>query len=476
MRVYFMGIGGLAMGNVALLAKQMGHEVSGSDTVMYPPMAKALEGCQLLSGYSAERLQELKPEAVVIGNAIGRGNAELEWFWNEKPCAYYSMAGFVQERVLRGRPTVAVCGTHGKTTTTTLTAYLLQHNSANPGWLIGGVPQDLPSGANVGGRNTPFVIEGDEYDSAFFDKRAKFISYTPTIAVLNNLEPDHLDIYRDLEDIKRSFSHLLRIVPQNGAVVANIDDANLCSLLPVKWTSTFWVSAHDNPQADLHIRDFSESPTGSCFSLYYRGRLWGQISWSLTGIYNARNAAMAALAAGLAYDREDPTRLRLDALASFVGVKRRQEVRHSSPQLVVVDDFGHHPTAVQETLRSLRSRYGQRRWIACLEPRSNTSRTNVHQSSFPSALALADRVLLAPVFQADKLPADKRLDTARLASDISTLGGHARNLKSCADIPAAINEITQEGGEWGVVFYSNGNFEGALQQYLDSLATTAKVM
>lgn len=472
-----MGIGGLMMGNVALMARQMGDSVIGSDTILYPPMEKALNenDCRILKSYMAENLQNNSPDAVVIGNAIGRGNPELEWFWDKKPFKFYSLPEFVRERVLEGRKTIAVCGTHGKTTTTTLAAYLLKHNGVNPGWLIGGVPQDLSSGAEVGGHGTPFVIEGDEYDSAFFDKRAKFISYRPTVAVLNNLEVDHLDIYRDLEDIKRSFNHLLRVIPSEGIVIANRDDANICSLLPVKWVNTLWVSAsadsqNSQNQADLVIKNFKETPEGSSFELVWRGKLWGRVKWGLGGMFNARNAAMAALAAGWAFNPQDPTALKLESLNSYVGVKRRQEIKHNTCKLVVVEDFAHHPTAVALTLQSLRTRFPGRRWVACLEPRSGTSRTNAHQSTFPVALANADISVLAPVHNGDKLPAEKRLDTVRLAEELRAQGKEAYALKSCDEIPMLVNKLASSGTTaMGVVFFSNGNFEGALAEYLEGL-------
>lgn len=483
MNLYFMGIGGVAMGNAALLAQQMGHTVLGSDGPLYPPMSTALQGLQIFLGYDAARLKKLiaekKIDAVIIGNSIGRGNAEVEYIWSERPCEIFSLPEFLQKFALRGRPVIAACGTHGKTTTTTLTAYLLQKNNSNPGWLIGGVPHDLPSGAHAGGQGTPFVIEGDEYDSAFFDKRAKFISYQPTIAILNNLEPDHLDIYRDIDDLKRAFNHLTRTIPAHGLIIANADDENLRALPPVSWVKTLWVSAEDHPFAHLHIRNFSESPSGSSFQLYLHGQLWQTISWSLPGLFNARNAAMAcaAAAAALVSPAELLTvgarSLNFSSLSSFHGVKRRQEVRHTSDALVVVEDFAHHPTAVAVTLTSLRARYPGRRWIACLEPRSNTTRTNAHQATFPAAMALADVSIFGPVHGADKLPPDKRLDTARLARDIAALGRTSHFTASCADIPPLLNELTAVDQPTGIVFFSNGSFEGAMDAYLNSLKATA---
>ena len=490
MNLYFMGIGGVAMGNAALLARQLGHRVFGTDGPLYPPMSTALADLEITLGYDATRLSKLissqKIDAVIIGNNLGRGNAEVEYMWSHRPCEILSLPEFLQKFVLRNRLTVAACGTHGKTTTTTLTAYLLEKNNAHPGWLIGGVPHDLPSGANAGDKSSPFIIEGDEYDSAFFDKRAKFISYQPTIAILNNLEPDHLDIYRDIDDLKRAFNHLQRTVPAHGLIIANADDANLRSMPPVSWVTTLWVSAEDHPFAQLHIKNYQESPTGASFDLYFHGQLWQNISWPLGGLFNARNAAMASLAAAatlhlsqslLSGSQRDASlwrdfkgsALKVD-LSSFHGVKRRQELRHTSPSLVVIEDFAHHPTAVALTLTSLRARFPGRRWVACLEPRSNTTRTNAHQSTFPAAMALADISIFGPVHGADKMPADKRLDTSRLARDIAALGKVSHFTSSCNDIPALLESITADGQPTGIVFFSNGTFEGVMDTYLASLS------
>ncbi len=468
-----MGIGGTLMGHTAILAKQLGDTVIGTDGPIYPPMSTALKGMEIYTGYGAARLEKLKPDAVVIGNVIGRGNPEIEWFWDKKPCPFYSTPEFIRERVLKNRKTIAVCGTHGKTTTTTLTAYLLKNNKMNPGWLIGGVPQDLPSGAEVGGANSPFVIEGDEYDSAFFDKRAKFISYRPTVAVLNNLELDHLDIYRDIDDLKRAFNHLLRTVPASGVVIANRDDENLRAILPVKWVNTLWVSANNDPEADLLIKNYRETPEGSSFELFWRGKLWAKIEWGLGGLFNARNAAMAALAAGWTMNPDNPTEIDLSSLKNFVGVKRRQEVRHYTRGLVVVEDFAHHPTAVELTLNSLRARFPNRRWIACLEPRSNTSRSNAHQTEYAHSLSLAEIAVISPIHNAQNTPKEKRLDLEKLSSDIRAKGSEAYVLSSCAEIPELLQKLTSDGKPTGIVFFSNGSFEGAMAGYIEGLKQKA---
>jgi len=465
-----MGIGGTMMGHLALLAREMGDEVCGSDTALYPPMSEVLKDLEVYTGYSAERLEKIAPDLVVIGNAISRGNPELEWFWDKKPFPFVSMPEFLQQRVLKGRQTMAICGTHGKTTTTTLAAYLLKNNNKNPGWLIGGVPRDLPCGSRMGDNAAPFVIEGDEYDSAFFDKRAKFISYRPTIAVLNNLELDHLDIYRDMEDLKRVFNHLLRTVPASGIVIANADDQNLRAILPVSWVKTLWVSAQGSPEAQLHIKNYTESPQGSSFELVYKGKPWATVKWGIGGLFNARNAAMAAMAAGFSAHPEDPTKLDLSSLATCIGSKRRQEIRFESKELLVVEDFAHHPTAVELTLDSIRARFPGRKWIACLEPRSNTSRSNVHQRDYARSLSKAEAAVIAPVHHAERIPVEKRLDLQRLAAELKAAGTQAYLVSSCGEIPELLKKVTRERSPAGVVFFSNGSFEGAMDKYIAGLS------
>ncbi len=465
-----MGIGGVAMGNAALLAKQQGDVVLGTDGPIYSPMKEALAGLEIYTGYDAARLEQLRPEAIVIGNTIGRGNVELEWYLANRPCRAYTMPEFLYERVLKNRRTIAVCGTHGKTTTTALCAYLLEKAGKSPGWFIGGVPQDLEGGAHVGAADAPFVIEGDEYNSCYCDARAKFVSYRPTVALLNNIEPDHLDIYRDIDDIKRAFFQLLKVVPGTGVIIANYDDANVRSLLPVKWAPVIWVSAEGAPEAQLQIKNYHETETSADFELFYEGALWTKVSWGLCGLFNARNAAMAALAAAWSADAHNITTFNLGALENFVGVKRRQQVRFKSQKLVVVEDFAHHPTAVASTLESLKKRFPSRHWIACLEPRSGTARSNAHQQTFPPALAKADEVLLAPVYAAEKLAPEKRLNLEKLSADIEALGVKVTRAKSCDELPALLEKMTAASSKnAGVVFFSSGSFEGAMDAYLAKL-------
>lgn len=467
MRIYFMGIGGTAMGNAALLARAAGHDVIGADTGVYPPMSTVLAeaGISFHDGYDPVRLAALAPELVVIGNAMSRGNPEVEWLLETRAIRFTSLPALLHDTILASRLNLVVAGTHGKTTTTSLTAFLLRENGKDPGFLIGGVPLDPPVGNHLGTPADPFVIEGDEYDSAFFDKRSKFIHYAPHIAVLNNLEFDHADIFRDLADVQRTFSHLVRIVPRNGFVVMNGDDDNLRALGPMPWTRVIRVGLAEG--CDVRITNFAESPAGVRFTLHWRDKIWAEISWNSPGLYNARNAAMAATAAGLALSPGDPTVLSLLPLSRFRGVKRRQEVLVSSPLLTVIEDFGHHPTALAETLRSFRDRYPGALLTAVFEPRSNTARTKTLQAGFMRALALADEVYLGAVNRAEKLSADERFDPEAVVGHLETQGVEAVTSSTNAALLDELitGTLPARGRARVVAFFTNGSFDGIIARY-----------
>jgi len=466
LRIYFMGICGTAMGNAALLARAAGHEISGADTSVYPPMSTVLHaaGITLHEGYEAARLERLAPDLVVVGNAMSRGNVEVEWLLDTRALPFTSLPAFLADFVLKGRKNIVIAGTHGKTTTTALTAYLLRAAGCDPGFLIGGVPLDPPVGNHLGSSKDPFVIEGDEYDSAFFDKRSKFIHYAPHIAVINNLEFDHADIFRDLADVQRTFLHLTRIVPRNGYVVLNGDDVNIQALGSLGWTQVMRVGTGEHN--DLRIQNFVEGANGVEFSLFWRGQHWADVSWTQSGIYNARNAAMAALASALAVCPENPTAFALHALASFRGVKRRQEILLRTPQLTVIEDFGHHPTALAETLRAFRARYAGARLTAVFEPRSNTARTKAMQAGFEQALALADEVYLGAVNRPDKLKAEERFDPETVVLNLQRAGVHARTAASNLELLGLLKtETLQSAVPRVVAFFSNGSFDGIVQGY-----------
>jgi UDP-N-acetylmuramate: L-alanyl-gamma-D-glutamyl-meso-diaminopimelate ligase len=467
MRLYFMGACGTAMGNAALLARAAGNEVFGADSGVYPPMSTVLAeaGISVSKDYDPGRLASLKPDLVVIGNAMVRGNPEIEWLLDTGAFPFTSLPAMLHDQVLRDRKNIVVAGTHGKTTTTALAAFLLRENGRDPGYLIGGVPQDPPTGSHLGAAREPFVIEGDEYDSAFFDKRSKFIHYSPHVAVFNNLEFDHADIFRDLADVQRTFVHFSRIIPRSGYAVLNGDDANLRVLGPMPWTRTIRVGLDESN--DARIVDFSEQATGSSFGLLWRGVQWARVSWPLSGIFNARNAAMAATAAGLAIAGDPPTSLSLEALARFRGVRRRQEVLASVPGLTVVEDFGHHPTALAETLRSFRARYPSALLTAVFEPRSNTARVKTLQAGFERALSHADEVYLGAVSRSDTLRADERFDTEAVAENLEAQGLHARKFDSSSALHDALADDTLpvRGSPRVVIFFTNGSFDGIIGRY-----------
>jgi UDP-N-acetylmuramate: L-alanyl-gamma-D-glutamyl-meso-diaminopimelate ligase len=478
MKLYFMGICGTAMGNAALLARAAGHEVLGADAGVYPPMSTVLAeaGITLHEGYDSARLEKLAPDLVVIGNAMSRGNPEVEWLLDTRALKFTSLPALLHDTVLATRKNIVVCGTHGKTTTTALTAFLLRENGRDPGFLIGGVPLDPPTGNHLGAAADPFVIEGDEYDSAFFDKRSKFIHYAPHVAVLNNLEFDHADIFRDLTDVQRTFSHLARIVPRTGHVLLNGDDENLRALGPLPWTRVTRVGLGEGN--DVRITHFSEGPKGVTFTLVWNGQIWGEVSWNMPGIFNARNAAMAATAAALSLGGREA--ISLAPLARFRGVKRRQEQLVTRNGLTVIEDFGHHPTALAETLASLRNRHPGARLTAVFEPRSNTARTRTLQAGFLHALARADEVFIGAVNRADKLKETERFDAEGVVERLTIQGVSAATAPSNAELlaklkasvlggtGAAARSADVEALPRVVVFFSNGSFDGIIGAFAEA--------
>lgn len=479
MRVFFIGICGTAMGNAAVLLKKMGHEVAGSDAGVYPPMSDVLEkaGIGLWEGFSEKDMIHWNPDRVVVGNAVSRGNPQVENLLIDRKIPFTSLPQLIGEDLIGNRPSIVVAGTHGKTTTTALTAYSLKSCGLNPGFLIGGVPLDLPGGNELGDLSAPFVIEGDEYDSAFFDKRSKFIHYRPRILILNNLEFDHGDIFRDLKDISRSFSHLLRIVPGNGFVLRNGDDPNLLALTDAPWTKVFSVGV--NGSNDLVIDNFKEDANGSQFDLIWRGEKVRQISWNLPGLFNARNLAMASLSTALVQSMgrrfEEVSRnpfLGINQIdySSCKGVKRRQEILLDRENLTVLSDFAHHPTAIDGALVSLRTRWHDRLIIACFEPRSNTAVTNVFQEPFAQALAVADYALIGAVHRAERIPEELRIKPQMIVEYIQNAGKQANsfttNLELGDFLNLKVNDLKKE--KLLVVFFSNGSFDGVIQKFVDS--------
>jgi len=384
MHIHILGICGTFMGSLAVLAKELGHRVTGSDANVYPPMSTQLEaqGIELLQGYSAEHLQPA-PDLVVIGNALSRGNPAVEHVLNQG-LPYVSGPQWLADHVLQGRWVLAVSGTHGKTTTTSMLAWVLEQAGMSPGFLIGGVPQNFGVSARLGG--TPFfVVEADEYDSAFFDKRSKFVHYRPRTAILNNLEFDHADIFPDLAAIERQFHHLVRTIPGQGLIVHPTTEQAIERVLAMGcWTPVQTTGEGGQWQARLLAED------GSRFEVLFEGAAQGVVDWALTGRHNVANA-LAALAAarhvGVLAEQG------IAALGSFLSVKRRMEKVAEVNGITIYDDFAHHPTAIATTLDGLRKRVGEAPIIAVIEPRSNSMKLGAHRDGLPDSVAQADQVV-----------------------------------------------------------------------------------
>ncbi len=448
MRIHILGICGTFMGGIAVLAKALGATVTGSDTNVYPPMSTQLtaQGIDLLQGYDAAHLSPA-PDLVIVGNALTRGNAEVEAVL-DRGLRYTSGAQWLAEQVLQDRWVLAVAGTHGKTTTSSLLAWILEHAGLEPGFIIGGVPENFGVSARLG-RAPFFVIEADEYDTAFFDKRSKFVHYRPRTAILNNLEYDHADIFPDLGAIQRQFHHLIRIVPASGLLVMNARDANLAAVLKMGcWTPIERFGEESGWSADPLRDDCSH------FRLRWQGKPQGEARWELIGEHNMLNALAAVAAARHA---GVPIANAIAALAQFRNVKRRLEIRGTVNGITVYDDFAHHPTAIATTLKALRSKVGAQRIIAVLEARSNTMRMGVHRDTLAASLSEADQVLL---FQ----PPDLGWDLAQVCA---ALGSKAQAFTSTNTIVDALAAALKKNDH--VLIMSNGGFDGIHAKLLKRL-------
>ena len=439
------------MGGIAQLAQSLGHRVTGADANVYPPMSTQLEaaGIGLTEGWDPAQLDP-EPDMVVIGNAMSRGNPVVEAVL-ARGLRYTSGPQWLAEHVLHGRWVLGVAGTHGKTTTAAMLAWILEDAGLAPGFLIGGVPRNFGVSARVG--ELPFfVVEADEYDTAFFDKRSKFVHYRPRTLVMNNLEFDHADIFDDLEQIQRQFHHLVRTVPGNGLIVSPLNDGNLHDVLDMGcWTPL----EHFDPgmEATWHVADATAD--GSAFDVVCDGERVGRVTWSLTGRHNVSNA-LAALAA--ARHAGVPPGVGVAALAAFRNVKRRMELRGEVRGIRVYDDFAHHPTAIATTLQGLRAQVGDARILAVLEPRSNTMRRGVHAAELPGALAVADQVWLYA-------PAELGWDAAAVMAPLGRKASVAHQTQAIVD---AVADLARPGDS--VLVMSNGGFEGIHQRLLDALS------
>lgn len=450
MKIHILGICGTFMGGLAQIARALGHEVSGSDANVYPPMSDQLiqAGIGLMEGYDAQHLDP-PPDQVIIGNALSRGNPIVEHVL-DRGLPYTSGPQWLAEHVLQDRWVLAVAGTHGKTTTASMLAWILDCAKLAPGFLIGGVPQNFGVSARAG--QTPFfVIEADEYDTAFFDKRSKFVHYRPRTVVLNNLEFDHADIFDNLAAIQRQFHHLVRTVPSNGLIVAPRNDQNLAAVLEQGcWTPLEYAEPH--AEATWHVGNAAAD--GSAFDVICEAERVGRVTWSLTGQHNVANA-LAALAA--ARHAGVPATVGVDALCRFENVKRRMELRGERNGVRVYDDFAHHPTAIRLTLEGLRAHVGEGRIVAVLEPRSNTMRMGVNAAQLADALTAADAVWVYA-------PADLEWNIDDL------LGGLGDRLHVHDRIASIIEQVVGSAAAGDhILVMSNGGFEGIHQRLLDAL-------
>jgi UDP-N-acetylmuramate: L-alanyl-gamma-D-glutamyl-meso-diaminopimelate ligase len=453
---HFLGICGTAMGSVAAAMKERGFAVTGSDENVYPPMSTFLEerGIKLHAGYRPENIPN-DADVVVIGNAMKRGNPEVEAVLNRK-LFYLSLPEVLKNYFLRGRHNLVVTGTHGKTTTTAMLTWIMEKAGHDPGYLIGGIPKNLGQGGRLNDSKY-FIIEGDEYDTAFFDKRSKFVHYLPELVIVNNIEFDHADIFRDLDEIKLSFRRLLNIVPQNGMILLNGDDRNCVEVARDCLAQILEVGFSKN--CAQRIRDVTYSETASRFKL---GE--GEFEVPLIGEFNVRNAAMAATAAR--FYRVADSKIQ-NALKSFSGIARRQEIRGEANGVKVIDDFGHHPTAIAQTLKALRHRYPGHRLWAIFEPRSNTTRRAVFQQSLPHALSLADGVFISQVAKLEQIPENERLHPEAVVRDIEKEKRPAFYEKDANAIVERIVPMLQPNDV--VTVFSNGGFDGIHEKLLERL-------
>ncbi|PHX94902.1 MAG: UDP-N-acetylmuramate:L-alanyl-gamma-D-glutamyl-meso-diaminopimelate ligase [Pedosphaera sp.] len=454
--VHFVGICGTAMASVAAAMRDRGFTVTGSDANVYPPMSTFLaeRKVEVIAGYSEQNLAH-KPDLVVIGNTHSRGNPEVEAVLDRK-LRYCSLPELLKEFFIRGKRSIVVSGTHGKTTTTSLLTWVFESAGLNPSYLIGGIPSNLGAGARFT-ESDWFIIEGDEYDTAFFDKRSKFVHYLPEVAIINNLELDHADIFPDIASVQKTFSHFIRLVPRNGLLLANGDEPYLAPLLnathcPVK---RFGLGENNAVRA-TNIQFGATATTFELPSCKFQINLVGELN-----VRNALAVVGAAKYCGLSNKQIQA------GFDTFKGVKRRMEVRGIAGGVTVVDDFGHHPTAIRETLKALRIKHPTQKLWAVFEPRSQSTRRNVFQNDFPTAFGEADMIIIAEVAFANVLALEERLDTTKLAADLKARGKAAHFLP---DVDSIVQHLGQhaQGGDVICVF-TNGGFGNIHARLLERL-------
>jgi UDP-N-acetylmuramate: L-alanyl-gamma-D-glutamyl-meso-diaminopimelate ligase len=453
MKIYFIGICGSAMGNAALLMRELGHEVSGSDDNIYPPMSLLLQekGINILPGYHAKNLDGFNG-TVVIGNAMSRGNEEVETVL-ERRLPFVSMAELIEREVIQGKTSIVVSGTHGKSTTSSLMAWTLQSSGREPSFLIGGVPENFGQGYQARPESEFVVLEGDEYDTAFFDKRSKFLHYLPTTLIVNNIEFDHADIFNSLDEIKLSFKRLTLLVPRNGIIIANADDKNVMEVVENSIAPVVTFGTSD--KADLRASSIKYSDHSSIFSVNTGAQPQTRFEIPLLGEFNVRNA-LAVIAAARHHGISDEEIQH--AFSSFKSIKRRMEFKGEFGGVRVYDDFAHHPTAIRATLRALRQKYPRSRVIAMFEPRSNTTRRNIFQKELAQCFVDADIVFISQIARLNLLAPEDRLDPELVMADLRSRGKEAYYLPDATSIAEAVVRIAKSGDV--AIVMSNGNFGG----------------
>jgi UDP-N-acetylmuramate: L-alanyl-gamma-D-glutamyl-meso-diaminopimelate ligase len=459
-RIHVIGVCGTAMATLAALLKTKGYDVRGSDQNVYPPMSDFLiaQGITLLQGYRPEHISS-DLDLVIVGNAISRGNPELEEVLDRK-IRYCSMPEAVRDQFLWGARSVVIAGTHGKTTTTALTGWLLTDGGADPSVLIGGIAENFDGSFRVGG-GREFIIEGDEYDSAFFDKTAKFLKYLPDIAVVGNIEFDHADIYADLDAIRLTFQRFVNLIPRRGLLLLGADNPDAVALKARAHCRVETFGLNDG--ADWQGHDLQVGESSTKFGVRRAGQSVGHFEVSLLGAYNVRNA-LAAIAIGSAVGLSVDTLAR--SLRRFKGVRRRMELRGTVRGVSVYDDFAHHPTAIAETLAGVRSAFPNQRVWAIFEPRSATSCRRIFQADFARAFAKADKVVLPAVFRSS-LPEDQRLSPEQLVAELKASGKDARFIPKADDIVTAVAKDARPGDL--IVVMSNGGFDDIHRKLLAAL-------
>ena len=459
--IFLSAICGTAMASLAGMLARCGYQVSGSDNAVYPPMSTFLEqlGIPVYEGFSEENIRTARPDLVVIGNTLSRGNPEVEYVLDEG-LRYASMAETVQELFIRGRRSIVVAGTHGKTTTTAMTAWLLESAGRSPSFLVGGIAENFQSSFQIG-TGPDFVIEGDEYDTAFFDKGPKFLHYMPRIAMVKNIEFDHADIYADLAAIQTSFRRLIQIVPRTGLIVAGTDYPAVADLLDGVHSrvATFGIRS-----GDWRADSIEYSAGGTGFDVIRSGVRWARFQTPLAGEFNVQNALSAIIAAadvGLT-----PEEIQT-GLARFKSVRRRLEIRGTEGGVTVYDDFAHHPTAVSETLRGVRNQFPDTRVWAIFEPRSQTARRRIFEAEFTKALQEADVAVIASPFSTSHLTPDNVIRPEQMVQSIRAGGGEAHTFESTAEIVTFVSGQARSGDR--IVVMSNGGFDGIHQRLLGAL-------